>query len=272
MAELDRNGVIYIREHPTAYDLKHIGDKIGQLTAISPVIILNKEIIPRKNEREKYWVFLCSCGKKVCRPLRSVKRGMAKDCGCTKDEKTDARYIGKKFGRLMVEERDYAYKFENGLKTKDKYFLCRCDCGNRIVVRLSHLLSGEIVSCGCFKRSQVEQKIAKVLDDNGIKYVYDKPFFDDLILPGGCVGRFDFVLLDANDKPYRIIECDGVQHNTSTKYPLMHGKDLSRLWQYDTIKNEYAMKHGIPLVRIPYSEKGAITLDLLFSDKYLVSA
>ena len=43
-------------------------------------------------------------------------------------------------------------------------------------------------------------------------------------------------------------------------------------WQYDIIKNEYAVKRGIPLVRIPYSEKGAITLDLLFSDKYLVSA
>ena len=87
MAELDRNGVLFIREHPTDYDLKHIGDKIGQLTAISPVIILNKEVIPHKNEREKYWVFLCSCGKKVCRPLRSVKRGMAKDCGCSRDEK-----------------------------------------------------------------------------------------------------------------------------------------------------------------------------------------
>jgi len=47
---------------------------------------------------------------------------------------------------------------------------------------------------------------------------------------------------------------------------------LNQIRQYDAIKNEYAMKHGIPLVRIPYSKKGAITLDLLFSDKYLVSA
>lgn len=47
---------------------------------------------------------------------------------------------------------------------------------------------------------------------------------------------------------------------------------LNQIRQYDAIKNEYAMKHGIPLVRIPYSEKGAITLDLLFSDKYIVSA
>lgn len=47
---------------------------------------------------------------------------------------------------------------------------------------------------------------------------------------------------------------------------------LSQIRQYDAIKNEYAARHNIPLVRIPYSEKEEITLDLLFSDKYLVSA
>ena len=68
-------------------------------------------------------------------------------------------------------------------------------------------------------------------------------------------------------------EFDGEEHKASNKPSALYSEArLNQIRQYDAIKNEYAMKHGIPLVRIPYSEKGAITLDLLFSDKYLVSA
>ena len=37
----------------------------------------------------------------------------------------------------------------------------------------------------------------------------------------------------------------------------------------DKIKNNYALSHNIPLVRIPYWERDNITLDLLLGNKYL---
>lgn len=40
----------------------------------------------------------------------------------------------------------------------------------------------------------------------------------------------------------------------------------------DKIKNEYALSHNIPLVRIPYKERDHITLEMIMGDKYLVKA
>lgn len=39
----------------------------------------------------------------------------------------------------------------------------------------------------------------------------------------------------------------------------------------DKIKNNYALSHNIPLVRIPYWEIKNITLDMLLEDKYLIN-
>lgn len=48
---------------------------------------------------------------------------------------------GRKFGRLMVAERN-----RNG---SDTNWYCLCDCGKTVSVRSSHLRYGAIKSCGC---------------------------------------------------------------------------------------------------------------------------
>lgn len=48
--------------------------------------------------------------------------------------------IGKKFGRLLVE--DYL---------GDSYWQCKCDCGNNTKVRTPSLNSGKTKSCGCLR-------------------------------------------------------------------------------------------------------------------------
>lgn len=40
----------------------------------------------------------------------------------------------------------------------------------------------------------------------------------------------------------------------------------------DKEKNQYAIEHNIPLVRIPYTERDNITLDMLLGDKYLIKS
>lgn len=52
---------------------------------------------------------------------------------------------GDKFGRLTVIEID---SFD---RHKRPFWLCRCECGNKIVVRGSSLTSGRTKSCGCYK-------------------------------------------------------------------------------------------------------------------------
>ena len=62
----------------------------------------------------------------------------------------DKKYlIGSRFGRLIV----ISYVTENHLtKDRDSRWLCKCDCGNTVVVRGSKLKSGHTQSCGCLQK------------------------------------------------------------------------------------------------------------------------
>lgn len=53
--------------------------------------------------------------------------------------------IGKRFGRLVV--------IKDSLKRQSSHVLweCLCDCGKRTFVTSSHLVSGAVRSCGCYK-------------------------------------------------------------------------------------------------------------------------
>ncbi len=55
---------------------------------------------------------------------------------------------GQRFGRLVVVGRDIE-KINNH---HDKYWLCKCDCGNEKSVTTGHLITGTVRSCGCVKR------------------------------------------------------------------------------------------------------------------------
>jgi len=52
---------------------------------------------------------------------------------------------GQRFGRLLVLSEEE--KTERGQAN----WLCQCDCGNKKIIRLSSLRSGESLSCGCRK-------------------------------------------------------------------------------------------------------------------------
>lgn len=64
---------------------------------------------------------------------------------------------GKRFGKLLV----------LGLycTNRNTKWNCLCDCGNSHIVRSSHLLSGNIKSCGCFK----SEFLSKANSTHGLK-------------------------------------------------------------------------------------------------------
>lgn len=57
--------------------------------------------------------------------------------------------IGKRFGKLVVMERD--------LSKKRTAWKCKCDCGNIKNVQACHLLSGATTSCGCYQKERASQ-------------------------------------------------------------------------------------------------------------------
>ena len=75
------------------------------------------------------------------------------------------------------------------------------------------------------------------------------------------IGRYDFVILK-NNTPIRLIEFDGEQHYKN----IANWDSLELQQKRDQVKNEYALSHNIPLVRIPYWERDNITLDMIMGD------
>ena len=129
------------------------------------------------------------------------------------------------------------------------------------------MTSGHIHSCGCLL-SIGEDNIAKILQENNI--IFKRQFmFADLVSDKQCSLRYDFALLDKTSKPTRLIEFDGPQHEKKSML-FDDEESFQRRKTHDTLKNQYAFNHNIPLVRIPYTERDNITLELLLGDKYLL--
>jgi hypothetical protein len=55
---------------------------------------------------------------------------------------------GQIFGKLRVLQR------EINIKYKRPMWRCKCECGKEIIARGSHLIEGNIKSCGCLHRKQ----------------------------------------------------------------------------------------------------------------------
>lgn len=51
---------------------------------------------------------------------------------------------GERYGRLTVVEFD-------GIRNKNSYWRCACDCGQIVITQRSHLRSGTTRSCGCLR-------------------------------------------------------------------------------------------------------------------------
>lgn len=234
-----------------------------------------KLLVLERDYKLKKWKCQCDCGNITYVSTSGLDAGTS-SCGCLKSfqNRVDAdKYdlIGKTFGYLTVLEHVPCPD-----TTGKAYYKCLCDCGNETIAQAGALRSGQRCSCGkCKHRMSLgELEIKQLLDANNIKYLYDNRYFKDLIMSGGGVGRYDFILFNNDEKPYRIIEFDGRQHSDeeSIYYMKQNGQRFQDVDANDKIKNEYAIQHNIPLVRIPYNKLKQITYDMLMNDdNYLVN-
>lgn len=103
-----------------------------------------------------FWRCRCDCGGEAVVARRDLITGGVKSCGCLQKEVNrekaqkmrDIRMAkndltGKVFGKLTVVARAPGARW-----------LCRCECGNEVVLQNGLLTSGRVKACGCSPRGR----------------------------------------------------------------------------------------------------------------------
>lgn len=234
-----------------------IGNHYGKLTVV--------ERVENSSSGNAMWKCLCECGNYTIASGTDLRRGHSQSCGC---HITDARHkntlVGRRFGRLVVLERDedYEAQYFQG-KHSLSYWKCKCDCGNISTHSYNSLMNGTS-SCGCLN-SRGEYKIHQLLTQNNISFEQQKVFSTCRYLDTNCLARFDFYINNEF-----LLEYDGEQHfyyddrywNTNNNFELVKKRDK--------FKNNWCKENNIILKRIPYWDLQRLTIEDIMSDKYIV--
>ena len=232
-----------------------IGMKFGRLT---PIELIEE----RTSSGGLIWRCLCDCGNKTNVPSTHLIGGETTSCGCYWKEQINKALSkdisNQKFGKLT------ALKPTNKKSGSSILWECKCDCGEVVLVRSSHLTSGAISSCGC-QRSKGENKIYNLLKENNIPFEREKTFDDLFFKDTGRKARFDFYVNNSF-----LVEFDGSQHYFSKNSGWNTEENLLKTQEHDKIKNEYCFINNIPLKRIPYYAFNTLTIEDILSDKYLI--
>lgn len=103
--------------------------------------------------------------------------------------------------------------------------------------------------------SKGEEKIESWLASENIKYKIEFTF-SDLRGEGNQPLRYDFAVFE-NGELKMLIEYDGELHFEPARYSKRKGENLiklNRTKKYDDMKNDYAKRKNIKLLRIPYTQ------------------
>ena len=251
----------FIKEIQSVYPwlifLRHedlTGKIFGKLTVLSK----NNEF---GDSNHSYWDCQCECGKITTVRRDALIEGKTKSCGCNSYRMAGIKNMddltGKKFGKLTVINRD----FERTDASKQAFWWCVCDCGEKISVGRGSLKSGATRSCGCLK-SKGEEKISQILNDNKIPHIKGYTF-DDLKGKKNKL-KFDFAIFDSFQSLICLIEFQGKQH-FQDMIAWQGSLTVDEQKENDKKKREYCLKNNIPLIEISYEDYEEISADYLLS-------
>lgn len=118
------------------------GFRYGKLVVVEAV-----PSIRSGTQLRRAWMCRCDCGRELVIVDFSLRQDSgSRSCGCVR-----GRYdieTGTQFGMLTVIGDAGTRRFKHG---SQRLWLCKCDCGNAVVVQTSNLRSGNSKSCGCGK-------------------------------------------------------------------------------------------------------------------------
>lgn len=120
---------------------------MGNFVDITGMEFGNWKVLRKSADRNScgqvMWVCQCKCGAIKEVSGSSLRSGASKSCGCLHQESVSANLLGKKIGMLTILN-------DTGKRDGKGHIIwhCKCDCGNYVEIRSSHLLDGQR-SCGC---------------------------------------------------------------------------------------------------------------------------
>lgn len=140
---------------------------------------------------------------------------------------------------------------------------CRCECGVERDIRAGTLVSGNSLSCGCYKHEKLSElsklgfgisRAERCVNDflsQYAEYYESQVIYSDLRGNSGYPLSYDFAVYK-DSKVVLLIECQGRQHYEPVEY--FGGQERFVVQQAnDNKKRVYAAKHNIALLEIPYT-------------------
>lgn len=166
----------------------------------------------------------CDCGNEKITSGNNLVYGATKSCGCLHKEVMKNNFsenlIGKRFNKIVVIK-----KVES--KYNKTHWLCKCDCGNEVIVSTGGLKSGHTQSCGCYQDE-----------------VASDTHFNDL--SGRRFGRLIVIERAENSKRGYVrfkCKCDCGNIVTVHAAPLMDGRTQScGCWKYSKLE-EFVIRY-----------------------------
>jgi hypothetical protein len=143
-----------------------VGERFGKLTV--------RSYEGADKFRNSTWKCECDCGREIVAYGTLLTRGKIVSCGqCdskraknpkpTEEELIDTSMVGKRYGRLVVNE--VYLKLVSEKVGRKMYAKCKCDCGNDFEVLATSLKNGKTLSCGCLRKEKAENTKFLLSDD-----------------------------------------------------------------------------------------------------------
>lgn len=222
------------------------GKKFNRLTALFPTNL--------RVDHHTLWLCKCDCGNDFLASVKLLRNGHTKSCGCLKKETAGQNWIGDSYhggaGKEFIDETGNTYGKltvlcrDGNNSYGQAMWRCQCECGTITTVSGGQLRSGGTRSCGC-TRSFGELAIIKLLNKNSITYKKEY-VFDNLKDEGNL--RFDFAIINKQDKLLGLIEFQGEQHYINRPIGYYTQEKINKIKKHDQMKKEYCEKHNIPLL------------------------
>ena len=137
------------------------GRRYGRLVVVSRA----EDRYYKNGKTRVMWLCLCDCGNKIEVDAPSLKSNHTISCGCFQKERIHERCFedlsNQVFGKLTVLHENIDDD------RKATCWVCRCECGNEVIVQASNLKSGHTMSCGCYRK---EIPSGKFKDITGQKF------------------------------------------------------------------------------------------------------
>lgn len=145
-------------------------DVIGRTYGLLTVDSVDYNVLDQNGRKRTYCHCTCRCGNKTYTLLDTLRSPGLHSCGCGRKITADLLsrdVLGEQFGRLTVLKE---YK-----ECTPRELLCACECGNKIRVKKTDVMSGHTKSCGCLQQDAVtlanEKDWTGMISDYGVEFL-----------------------------------------------------------------------------------------------------